>query len=327
VKEDTNLILAGLRIVSRHKGYIFWLWLLNLSLAEFGTAAVRNRLHAVLDHSLLADRLLQGFDRGVYLEMVARPEWGSSPGSAVPAMYFTILFFIVTLFCMPGVLDAYTSEGRPSREDFFRCCGRNLWRFVRVLVFYGIVAGLIGGALFSGHVALVHASEKSTYELLPFYTNLATLGVIFLVLTVIRVWFDLAQVDVVVRDQRAVRKSVIAAFGYTQQNLIPLLAAYGIICLLALAVLAGGIWVWHSFVPSSNVLGAFVVTQVMLVLWLGMRFWQRATAAAFYMRQATVDAPTQATADPTPAPEVTLPVVPPLDGAAPAWRIGFPQGG
>jgi hypothetical protein len=318
VEEDTNLILAGLRIVSRHKRYIFWFWLLNLTLAEFGTAAFRNRLHGVLDHSLLADRLLQGFDRGVYLEMIARPEWGSSMGSAVPAMYFAFLFFVVTLFCMPGVLDAYTSEGRPSREDFFRCCGRNVWKFVRVLLFYAIVAGLIGGALFTGHVALVHASERSTYELLPFYTNLATLGVIFLVLTVIRVWFDLAQVDVVVRDHRAVRKSVSAAFQYTQQNLIALLAAYVIICVLGLAALAGGIWVWHSFVPSGNVLGAFVVTQVMLVLWLGMRFWQRATAAAFYMRQATVDAPMQATADPDPSSEVTLPVVPPVDGAAPA---------
>jgi hypothetical protein len=311
VKEDTNFILAGLRIVSRHKRYIFWLWLLNLTLAEFGTAAFRNRLHTVLDHSLLADRLLHGFDRGVYLEMVARPEWGPRMGSAVPAVYFAFLFFLVTLFCMPGVLDAYTSEGRPSREDFFRCGGRNVWRFVRVLVFYGIVAGLIGGALFSGHVALVKASEKSTYELLPFYTHVATLGIIFLVLTVIRVWFDLAQVDVVVRDQRAVRQSVAAAFRCTRQNLIALLAAYVAICVLGLVVLAGGIWAWHSFVPSSSVLGAFVVTQVMLVLWLGMRFWQRASAAAFYMRETAVEAPIPAQAVTAPAPGLTPPVVPP----------------
>jgi hypothetical protein len=318
VKEGTNFILAGLRIVSRHKRYIFWLWLLNLTLAEFGTAAFRNRLHAALDHSLLADRLLHGFDLGVYFEMVTRPDWGPPMGSAVPAMYFAFLFFLVTLFCMPGVLDAYTSEGRPSPEDFFRCCGRNVWRFVRVLVFYGMVAGLIGGALFGGHVALVKASEKSTYEILPFCTHVATLGIIFLVLTVIRVWFDLAQVDVVVRDQRAVRQSVAAAFRCTRQNLIALLAAYVAICVLGLLVLAGGIWAWHSLVPASNVLRAFLVTQVMLVLWLGMRFWQRATAAAFYMRQATVDAPIQATAEPAPSPEGTLPVVPPVDGAAPA---------
>jgi hypothetical protein len=315
VKEDTNFILAGLRIVSRHKHYIFWLWLLNLTLAEFGTAAFRNRLHTALDHSLLADRLLHGFDRGVYLEMVARPDWGPPMGSAVPAMYFAFLFFLVTLFCMPGVLDAYTSEGRPSPEDFFRCCGRNVWRFVRVFVFYGIVAGLIGGALFSGHVALVKASEKSTYEILPFCTHVATLGIIFLVLTVIRVWFDLAQVDVVVRDQRAVRQSVAAAFLCTRQNLIALLSAYVAICVLGLVVLAGGVWAWHSFVPSSSVLSAFVVTQVMLVLLLGMRFWQRASAAAFYMRETAVEASIPAQASTAAAPGLTPPVVVPPEMA------------
>jgi hypothetical protein len=219
---------------------------------------------------------------------------------------------------MPGVLDAYTSEGKPAREDFFRCCGRNVWRFVRVFVFYGIVAGLIGGALFGAHVALVRASEKSTYELLPFYAHLTTLAVIFLALTVIRIWFDLAQVDVIVRDQRAIRKSVAAAFRYTQQNLIALLGTYVVICLLGLAVLAGGIWVWHSYVPSSNVMGAFLVTQVMLVLWLGMRFWQRASAAAFYMREMAVEAPVPPTAEPSPSSEFTSPVAPPVDGAAPA---------
>jgi hypothetical protein len=317
LKQDTKLIFAGLRIVTRNKGYIFWFWLLNLTLAEFGTAAFRSRLHAALDSSLLADRLLHGFDHGVYLEMVARPEWGPPRGSAVPAMYFSFLFFLVTLFCMPGVLDAYTSEGKPSREDFFRCCGRNVWRFARVLVFYGIVAGLIGGALLSGHVALVHVSKKSTYELLPFYTHLATLGVIFLVLTVIRIWFDLAQVDVVVRDQRAVRKSVAAAFRYTQQNLIALLATYVVICLLGVAVLAGGLWVWRSFVPPSNVLGAFLVTQVIVILWLGMRFWQRACAAAFYMRETPVEPPIPATAEPSPSSEFRSPLAPPVDGAAP----------
>ena len=318
MKEETNLLFAGLRIVTRNKRHIFWFWLLNLTLAEFGTAAFRSRLHAALDSSLLADRLLHGFDRGVYLEMVARPEWGPPMGSAVPAMYFSILFFLVTLFCMPGVLDAYTSEGKPSREDFFRCCGRNVWRFVRVLVFYGIVAGLIGGALFAGHVALVHASRKSAYELLPFCTQLTTLGVIFLVLTVIRIWFDLAQVEVVVRDQRAVRKSVAAALQYTQENLIALLATYVVICLLGLAVLAGGLWVWRSFVPPSNVLRAFLVTQVILILWLGMRFWQRACAAAFYMCETAVDAPIPATAEPSPSSELPSPLAPPVDGAAPA---------
>ena len=319
MKEDRNLISAGLRIVSRHKRYIFWFWLLNLTLAEFGTAAFRNRLHRVLDHSLLADRLLHGFDLGVYLEMVTRPEWGPSMGSAVPAMYFAILFFVVTLFCMPGVLEGYTSEGKLSREDFFRTCGRNLWRFVRVLLFFAIIAGPIASVLFGGQGALVKAANKSTNEKLPFYVHLTTLALIFLILTAVRICFDLAQVDVVVRDQRAVRKSVAAGFRYAWQNVFTLLATYVVICVAGLAVLVGGIWFWHVLVPPSSVLGAFLISQAMLILWLGMRFWQRASAAAFYMREMFEPAPAVASPEPTPPPIFTPPTVSPApEGAAPA---------
>jgi hypothetical protein len=319
MKENTNVLSAGWRTVSRHKRFIFWFWLLNLTLAEFGSAASRARLHTVLDHSLLADRLLHGFDLGVYFEMVTRPDWGPVRGAALPAMYFSFLFFLLTLFCLPGVLEAYTSEGKLSREEFFRVCGHHLWRFIRVLLFFAIIASPIAGVLFSGHAALGKAAHKSTNELLPFYSHVITLAFIFLVLTAVRIWFDLAQVDVVVRDQGAVRKSVAAGFRLTRRNLITLLATYVLISVLGLGVLAGGIWVWHRFVPPSKVLGAFLVTQVMLILWLAMRFWQRASAAAFYMRVTAVPVPVPVVPEPVTPPVLTPPIVPSAPaGAAPA---------
>lgn len=301
LNEHVSLISASLRILGRHKRYIFWFWLLNLTLAEFGAAVVRSRLHAALDHSLVADRLLHGFDGGVYYEMVTRPQWGTFAGAAMPAMYFSFLFVLVTLFCLPGILDSYTSDGRPSREDFFRCCGRNLWRFIWVVLCYGIVAGVIGGALFGVHVGLVHAARKSTYELLPFYANVVTLGVIFLALTIVRIWFDLAQLDVVVRDQRAVRKSIAAAFRFMRGNVTKLLSIYVFIHGLGFAVLAGGICIWHASVVPSHVLGAFLVAQATAILWLTMRFWRRAVSAAFYMREIAANTALPAVAGPAPA--------------------------
>jgi hypothetical protein len=41
MNDDKNLISAGLRIVNRHKRYIFWFWLLNLALAWLGSVAFR----------------------------------------------------------------------------------------------------------------------------------------------------------------------------------------------------------------------------------------------------------------------------------------------
>ena len=319
MSDEGNLISTGLRIVNRHKRYILWFWLLNLTLAEFGTAAFRNQAHAVLDHSLFADKLLHGFDLSVFVELLSRPETGSVAGSTMPAMYFAILFFVASLLLMPGVLEGYTSEGRPSREEFFRACGRNLWRFVRLLLFFAIVAGPITGVLFAIKAGLAKLADKSTNEMTPFYTSVLTSLVIFFILTAIRIWFDLAQVDVVVRDQSAVRKSVAAGFRYAGRHLFRMLAAYSGITLVGLLVLGTGVWIWHALIRPNSVVGALLVSQVMLILWLWARFWQRAAAAAYYLRESVVPVPVLAAPEPAPVPEQAAPLVPPApEGAAPA---------
>lgn len=299
--QHTHFLAAGWHIVVRHKRYIFWFWLLNLTLAELGAAAFRARLHGALDRSLLADRLLHGFDVMVYRHMVTRPEWGTFRGAATPAAHFAMLFFVVTLLLMPGVLEGYTSDGGSTREEFFRVCGRNVWRFVRLLLLFGIIATPVCALLFAGQGVLAKAAGKSTNERLPFYTELAAGAVIFLVMTGIRAWFDLAQVDVVVRDQSAVRKSVVVGFRHMTGNLWRLLGTYAVIFLVGLVFLVAGIWCWHALVPPSSVLGAFVAGQITAVLWLVTRFWQRATSAALYLREMAFPAPTPSVPEPVQA--------------------------
>jgi hypothetical protein len=318
MNDEGSLISAGLRIVNRHKRYIFWFWVLNLTLAEFGTAAFRNQIHSVLDHSFLADKLLHGVALPVFVELLTRPETGAMDGSSMPAMYFAILFFVATLLLMPGVLEGYTSEGRLSREEFFRACGRNLWRFVRLLLFFAIIAGPVAGLLFGGKTALAKVADKSTNEMAPFYTSLLTSFVIFLILTAIRIWFDLAQVDVVVRDQSAVRKSVAAGFRYARRHLLRLLATYSGIAVVGLLVLVAGAWLWQALVQPSSVLGAFFISQAMLILWLWARYWQRASAVAHYLRESSLPVPIPIVPEPVPLSGPIAPLVPPVpEGAGP----------
>ena len=291
MNENANLISAGWQIVSCHKRYIFWFWVLNLTLAEFGAAAYRGHVHSALDHSLLADRLLHGADIAVYLDMVTRPEWGTTAASVTPALFFAFLFFVATLGFLPGVLEAYTSEGRPSREEFFRVCGRNLWRFVRVLLLFAVVALPVAGVLSAGQHGLWRAAEKSSNEKMPFYVACACAVVIYLVMTAIRIWFDVVQVDIVISDRNAVRKSAAAGFRHVKRQLFRLMACYIVVGLAGVAVLAAGVWFWHAFIPPGGVLGAFLVGQIILVFCLGARFWQRAVAAAFYQREMDVTVP------------------------------------
>ncbi|MGA8490439.1 MAG: hypothetical protein WB711_08470 [Terriglobales bacterium] len=288
MNENMNLVFVGAAIVRRNKRYVIWFYLLNLVFAHFGASTFSDAAHNILDHSLYADKLLHGFNLAVYLELLARPEFGTIPSATHPAMMFAVIFFLASLVFMPGVLLGYASDHRLPRDEFFRACGRNVWRFVRLFVLFALIAGIVGGILFGGLNALANAADKTSNERLPFFTQLVGTVIILLVLTVIRIWFDLAQTEVVLRDQPAVRKAIAAGFRRTRRNLGRLLGSYVVIAIVALAILAAGILLWHEIVPPSSVLGAFIIGQAMMLLLLAMRFWQRATAVAFYVREMTV---------------------------------------
>ena len=288
MQEETGLLRAGWSAVRRNPQYLVWFWLLNLALAWFGTLALRGAASPILDTSFHADQLVHRFNPTALNELLSIPQSGSAAGWTMPSYFLTGLFAVTTLLLMPGVLRQYTSEYRVSRDEFFRTCGRNLWRYVRLALIYAVIAVPVTGLLFVIRKALVAFADKALNELFPVWVGGIGLAVIFLAATAIRIWFDLAEVDVVVRDQNAVRKSVGAGFRYLRRHWGRLLGAYVVISLLALIVLVAGVWLWNVLVPPSSVFGAFLIGQIMMVLWLSARFWQRAVAASFYMAEMLV---------------------------------------
>ena len=293
-------------MVGRNKRYIFWFWLLNLMLAWFGTSAFRESAHAILDHSLEGSRLLHGFDCSVMIELFARPEFGRMAAMRTPALGFAFLFFLATALFLPGVFQGYASTYRLPREDFFRAGGRNLWRFIRLMIVAGIVMIVATTALFSFHGVLERKAAESTNELLLPEVRIVGLAVIFLVMTTFRIWFDLVEVDIVLSDQRAVRKSIAAGFRHTFRGLGRLLGSYFVATIVAALVLLGGLWTWMKFVAPERVLGAFVISQLTLLLLLIPRFWQRGVAVSYWQQRMMVPVVAMRPIEPQP---VTVAVV------------------
>src|SRR5579863_5973981 len=110
--DNHGALTNGAVMVGRNKRYIFWFWLLNLTLAVFGAAAFFNQAGGVLDNSLYAGGLVRGFDPGVYIEMVTRPEFGPSAASTLPAVFFACVFFMFNALLLPGVFLGYASNYR-----------------------------------------------------------------------------------------------------------------------------------------------------------------------------------------------------------------------
>ncbi len=284
--QNLNLISNGAAILGRTKRYIVWFFLLNLALAWLGASALKMDVAAITDHSLFADKIVHGMDLEALGELFGRPEMGAQPGWATPAAHFALLFFLLTLVFLPGVLQGYASDHRLPRDAFFRACGRNVWRFFRLLIFFAIIGGLVSGILFAVQGALAKALDKSQSNgAIPFAVQIACLFVIFVVMTTIRAWFDLAETDIVLSDQNASRKSLGFAWRTMRGHRARLVWAYALITLLAAIVLVVGILLWNRIVPPASVAGAFIISQLILLFWLTARFWQRAAAVSFYLAQ------------------------------------------
>src|SRR5579862_1693333 len=320
MNDKKGLLASGFSMVAHNKRYIFWLWLLSVVLGGFGTAGLRESAHAILDHSLYAQKLTQGFDLSVYIELLARPEFGPMNSMTFPALYFAFLFMVATALFLPGIFTGYASTYRLPREDFFRACGRNLWRFIRIMIVAAIVMGIFSGILFTANGAIVKKAGESTNELLPFTLNMIGLAVIFLVMSTLRICFDLAEAETVLNDQRAVRKSLAAAFRHTFRSLGRLLGSYVLTTIVAAIIGLCGLLAWRKLVWPESLLGAFVVSQITLFLLLIPRFWQRGIAVSYWQRHMLVPvalveppapAPMPVPAAPEPTPEA-LPVTPPM---------------
>jgi hypothetical protein len=317
MNENKGLLSSGLGMVGRNKRYIFWFWALNLTLAEFGAAAFRQSAHPILDHSLFSDHLVHGFDMAVYFELLARPEFGRMDAVRMPALYFSILFF-VAIALLPGVFLGYASTYRLPRQEFFRACGQNLWRFIRLMIVAGIVMGIVAGLLFALNGAIVKKAGEGTNEVLPFELQMTGLAVIFLVMTVLRIWFDLAEADVVLNDQRAVRKSIAAAFRHTFGSLGRLLGSYVFSTIIAALILAAGLLVWMKLVAPESVAGAFIVSQLTLFLLLIPRFWQRGIAVTYWQHKMMAPVAPMQPFNPQPIAPVTPQSSSPIIPASPA---------
>jgi type III secretory pathway component EscS len=280
-----SIVGSGLGMVFSNKRYIVWFWVLNLALAWIGTSAFRQSAHSILDHSLYSQRLIHGFDVSVFAEMLARPEFGPMSEVMTPSVSLAFVFFLSTALFLPGIFAGYGSTYRLPREDFFRACGRNLWRFIRLMIIAGIVMGIVAGILFALNGAIAKKATESTNEVLPFTLRMIGLFIIFLVMTTLRIWFDLAEADVVLNDQRAIRKSIAAGFRHTFHSLGRLLASYVFATIFAAFILVGGIWAWAHFVPSESVVRAFLMSQLILFLLLIPRFWQRGMAVSYWQQR------------------------------------------
>jgi hypothetical protein len=298
---------GGAGLVWRRQALVWWIFAVNFVLAFIAIHDVTPRLGGVLDNSLAAQRLVNGFDVGAVAELAVRP--GISPLSVSPAaVAYSFVFFVFMLFMTGGVLEVYRRDMRLATGEFFEACGAFFWRCVRLVVF--LLLCLIPIAILRQIFAAItnRADAHAVSAMTPVWVRIGFGVVLLLLLLILRLWFDMAEVHCVAENERSVRRALGKAWKLTFGNFGTLGVLYFGIAVLCAAGFGFGLWLWMTVLPPAAITGAFFLGQAMMLWWISTRLWQRAAETMWYQRYFE-----RAAVPPTAAPryEVAEPNLPP----------------
>lgn len=291
---------AGAALVWAHQRILWWLFLVNLLLASWGVHSVVERAGEILNHSLAASRLVDGFSFGAFQELAGLP---SHPLQVTDGRAMGIIYVLFVLLITGGILEVYRGDVSLSTADFFGAGARCFWRFLRLMVFLLLV--LIPVALISGGVFMlaVHVYNKSISDAPGLWLHVVNIAITLLVLMVIRLWFDMAQVIAVAQEERRARRALGAAFRLLRGNFASLFWLFFRINFIEAVVFFGGITLWVKLIPHSAIAASFIVSQLLVLFSLAARLWQRAAEMSWYEHHgdASVTAPIPVDDGPVPA--------------------------
>lgn len=305
---QSGVLSEGARRVWRYQRLVWWFFVVNFLLAWVAGVPLKARLSHVTEHSLNAERLINGFDRSAFLELTdnADVDYGARLPESGVAVF---VYFIFALFLTGGVLEAYAADRKLTTSEFFQACGAFFWRWIRlvVLMMMALVpVAFLSHALFhwSGKLMLNSVNEKAGY-----WVGLGVFLFTTFLAMIVRLCFDMAQVRTVVDDEHGMIRTALGAFRSSFANFGSLFWLYFRISFLAWVGLALGLWLW-AHIPGQRSGLSFFVLEVVLLWWIGTRLWQRASETVWYLRRAVTEVPAVAP-EPLQPPPIT-PIVDPI---------------
>jgi len=280
---DKSPLVAGLGLVWRRQSVLWWIFVVNFVLAAMGAATFTRQVSPALDHSLQSQALVYGFNPFLLSNLLLEQHGVAAAGTASACL--VLVFFIFMLFVEGGLLEVYRLDRGLTKGEFFDASGWFFWRFVRLLIMLlialipvGIVYGLITRA---SHLV----DERSPSPVLGIWVLSFGLLVVLFLGQAVRLWFDMAQIRAVAEDERAMRRALGRAFKITFGNFGSLYWIYLRISIVAWLVMAVLLWIWTRLVRPEWIGVSFLLTQLMLLGWLGTRLWQRASETLWYQRR------------------------------------------
>ena len=273
----------------RHWPALVWTYVLQLGIAMLFSLRLHGEFSTILNHSLIAQRLANGFDVGVLLDTFMRIGEGPSGGPVAPyagVPMFLLLYILLTA----GTLFVYQVDGGNTINEKARLSTllsnglRYFWRFVRLLLIAAPVTLLLLGPLSALRTHWLNASDKhGVIEQSLFIRGIITGAVILLLACALRLYFDLTEVYTVqlgLRGDRRIRKSLAPAWRALRSCFAPAYSSFLLIAALGWAGFALFTWASLLHLATPYVFFLFLLSQIGMFLLLASRFWQRGMETA-----------------------------------------------
>jgi hypothetical protein len=283
--ERRNIFLHGLSLTLHHLRALVWTYAFNLALAFLFSIGLNLRLSALLNHSLAAQRLSSGFDLGTigetFLHLHEGPvgDAGAVSGHASIPVYFLVYFLLV-----PGTLFCYQTN-TPARLGTLLQQGiLHFWRFVRITLLTLLVSALILGPLFFLQGRWADHVDEHVIGRPAFFHVLVGYIILFLVASILRLYFDLVEVYTVQlglhllpngKPDRRVRRTLGPAWRTLVANFSQAWPIFLFLTLLGAAAVVLTARTSMHMLAQPRVWPTFLLAQLGLFLMLLTRFWQR----------------------------------------------------
>jgi hypothetical protein len=327
--ERRNIFFHGLSLTLRRLPALLWTYAFNLALAFLFSIGVNRELASLLTHSLAAQRLSSGFDLGTIGEIFLRLHEGPVGDAAGVASHASIPVFLIVYFLLvPGTLFCYLTGTHARLGTLLQQGLLHFWRFVRITLLTFLVSALILGPLIFFQGKWADSIDDSRIGRTAFLCILVSYILIFLVASVLRLYFDLVEIYTVQlglhprpatfgrqpKQDRRVRHALAPAWRTLRANFSQAWPIFLFLTILGASAVILTARVSMHMLAQPRVWPTFLLAQLGLFLMLFTRFWQRGVETSLALQNPT--------ASPTLSPSVPIAgVVSPVDPLHPSRRI------
>ena len=297
--EHRSIFLHGLSMTLRRFPALLWTYVFNLGLALLFALRLHTQIASILDHSLASQRLINGFDLGTVASVFLR--FHDTPTAATGVNYASVpLFFILYFLLVPGTLFCYQTNSRARLSTLLHQGILYFWRFLRITILTLLISGLILGPLSFLQTKWAEHVDNHAVGLHSFLARNAGLVILFLIASILRLYFDLVEVYTVQlglhlrgngKSDRRVRRTLRPAWRTLRARFAEAWPVFLFLTILGAAAVLLTARVSVHMLAQPRVWPMFLLTQIGLFLMLLTRFWQRGAETSLVLQHPLYPSP------------------------------------